>query len=192
MSLVSTHVFRLFCLLSCLLVAPTIARAQDASRWFLAEGASNAILEEEILVGNPGASDLTVTVTLLPDPSAQLAPGTTLTRAFPLKATGRLTVRVAQAFPGLNGAASATVSAVREGTSTPENIVVERSMYFPDGTRAGGHNASGVTATAQRWILAEGASGVFSTFILVANPNPTTVQVRVQYLKSTGDIVTFE
>ncbi|AMY09924.1 IPT/TIG domain protein [Luteitalea pratensis] len=192
MSLRSTHVLRLFCVLSCLLFTPALVWAQDTSRWFLAEGASNAVLEEEILVGNPGAYDLTVTVTLLPDPSAQLAPGTTLSRAFPLQATGRLTVRVAQAFPGLNGAASATVSAVRAGTSTPENIVVERSMYFPDGTRAGGHNASGVTATAQRWILAEGASGMFSTFILVANPNATTVSVRIQYLKSTGDIVTFE
>ena len=74
MSLVSTHVLRLFCVLSCLLFAPAFARAQDASRWFLAEGASNAILEEEILVGNPGASDLTVTVTLLPDPTAQHRP----------------------------------------------------------------------------------------------------------------------
>ena len=62
-------------------------------------------------------------------------------------------------------------------------------MYFPDGTRVGAHNASGVTEAAQRWILAEGASGVFSTFILVANPNATTTNVRVQYLKSTGEVV---
>ena len=189
---VSTHVFRLLCVLSCLLSTAAGGRAQDASRWFLAEGASNAVLEEEILVGNPGVSDLTVTVTLLPDASAQLATGMALTRTFPLKATARLTIRLAQAFAGLNGAASATVSAVIAGTTTPADIVVERSMYFPDGTRAGGHNASGVTAAAQRWILAEGASGAFSTFILVANPNATTVAVRVQYLESTGEIVTFE
>lgn len=180
-----------FAALAALLSSPSPARAQDASRWFLAEGASNAVLEEEILVGNPGTSDLTVTVALLPDPSAVIAAGAVLSRTFSLKAASRLTVRVAQEFPGLNGAASARVSAVVAGTSTPADIVVERSMYFPDGTRLGAHNASGVTDAAQRWILAEGASGAFSTFILVANPNPAVTTIRVRYLKSTGEVVEF-
>ncbi len=177
--------------LFCLALATAPAAAQGASRWFLAEGASNAVLEQEILVANPGLSAVTVTVTLLPDPSAVIAPGTALTRTFPLGPASRLTVRLAQEFGGLNGAASAEVSAVVAGTSTPADIVVERSMYFPDGTRVGAHNASGVTEAAMRWILAEGASGIFSTFILVANPNPSTTNVRVQYLKSTGDVITF-
>ncbi len=172
-------------------LATTHAAAQDASRWFLAEGASNAVLEQEILVGNPGTADLAVTITLLPDPGAVITPGAVLTRAFPLRATSRLTVRVAEAFPGLNGAASAEVSAVVAGTSTPADIVVERSMYFPDGSRLGGHNASGVRRAEPRWILAEGASGPFSTFILVANPNAAPSTVRVQYLKSTGEIIEF-
>jgi hypothetical protein len=175
----------------CFALSAGSATAQHASRWFLAEGASNAVLEEEILVANPGAAALTVTVTLLPDPTAQIATGTALTKTFPLGAASRLTVRLAQEFPGLNGATSAQVSAVVAGTSTPADIVVERSMYFPDGTRVGAHNASGVTEAAQRWILAEGASGVFSTFILVANPNATATNVRVQYLKSTGEVVSF-
>jgi lysophospholipase L1-like esterase len=192
MSFVSKYLVRLSVVLSCLTGLPASAAAQDASRWFLAEGASNAVLEEEILVGNPGPSALTVTVTLLPDPSATISPGAVLTKSFPLDVASRLTVRVAQEFPGLNGAASARVSAVLAGTSTPADIVVERSMYFPDGTRVGATNASGVTQAAQRWILAEGASGSFSTFILVANPNPATTNVRVQYLKSTGEVVTFE
>jgi lysophospholipase L1-like esterase len=179
----------LVCALLCLLAVPPPAHAQGASRWFLAEGASNGVLEQEILVANPGASTLTVTVRLLPDASAIVTGPTQKT--FPLGATSRLTVRVAQEFPGLNGAASAEVSAVVTGTSTPADIVVERTMYFPDGTRAGAHNASGVTEAAPRWILAEGASGVFSTFILVANPNATPATVRVQYLTSTGQVVTF-
>ncbi len=177
-------------LLSALLSLVTVvpALAQDASRWFLAEGASNAILEQDILVANPGTSSLTVTVRLLPDPSAQFDPAK-LVKTFTLGATSRLTVRVAQEFPELNGAASAEVSAVVAGSTTPADIVVERSMYFPDGTRAGAHNASGVTQAAQRWILAEGASGVFSTFILVANPNTSATTVRVRYLTSTGEVV---
>jgi lysophospholipase L1-like esterase len=166
--------------------------AQDASRWFLAEGASNAVLDQEILVANPSALTLAVTVRLLPDASAVIAPGSTLTKTFTLGATSRLTVRVAQEFPGLNGAASAEVSAVVANSTTPADIVVERSMYFPDGTRVGAHNASGVTRAEPRWILAEGASGAFSTFILVANPNPSTTTVRITYLKSTGTVITFD
>ena len=108
----------LFLLLA--LLVPAAARAQDASRWFLAEGASNAVLEEEILVANPSASDLTVTVTLLPDPSAVIAPGAVLTRNFSLRATSRLTVRVAQDFPGLNGAAPPSRQR-RYGTSNPKH-----------------------------------------------------------------------
>lgn len=179
-------------MLGVLLLASPPAHAQDASRWFLAEGASNAVLDQEILVANPGTSALTVTVRLLPDPSAVIAPGAVLTKTFPLGAASRLTVRVAQEFPGLNGAASAEVSAVVNNSTTPADIVVERSMYFPDGTRVGAHNASGVTQAAPRWILAEGASGAFSTFILVANPNGTATSVRVQYLKSTGDVISFD
>ncbi len=138
----------------------------------------------------PGQLTLTVTVRILPDASA-IVSGTT-TKTFALGATSRLTVRVAQEFPGLNGAASTEVSAVVTGTTTPADIVVERTMYFPDGTRAGAHNASGVTQAQPRWILAEGASGAFSTFILVANPNPAPTTIRVRYLTSTGDVVTFD
>ena len=46
----------------CLIMPAASASAQDASRWFLAEGASNAVLEEEILVANPGTAPLTVMV----------------------------------------------------------------------------------------------------------------------------------
>ena len=188
-----SNLARLIVLLAALsgLAAPPVA-AQSADQWFLAEGASNAVLEEEILIANPSSSSVTVTVTLLPDPSAVIAPGTELSQAFALGPTSRLTVRVGEAFSGLNGAASARVSAVVAGTTTPADIVVERSMYFPDGTRVGAHNASGVTEPAQRWILAEGAStGSFSTFILVANPNASATNVRVQYLEATGDVVSF-
>ncbi|WP_239493038.1 GDSL-type esterase/lipase family protein [Luteitalea sp. TBR-22] len=174
-----------------LLVVVVPVAAQDASRWFLAEGASNAVLEEEILVANPTALTLAVTVRLLPDASAVIAPGAVLSKTFPLGPTSRLTVRVAQELPGLNGAASAEVSATVANSTTPADIVVERSMYFPDGTRLGAHNASGVTQAEPRWILAEGASGAFSTFILVANPNTSSTTVRVRYLKSTGEVITF-
>lgn len=159
--------------------------AQGASTWFLAEGANNATFAQEILVGNPSAQPVTVTVTLLPQADA-MAP--TLTRTFPLAATARLTVRLGTDFQ-LNGSASARVSAVlaSDGT-TPADVVVERTMYFQGAAQPGSHNASGVTQAglSSTWTLAEGSGGVFETFVLVANPNPTPTMVRATYLTGTG------
>lgn len=168
----------------CLAWSVAQAGAQGASTWFLAEGANNATFTEEILVGNPSAQALDVTVTLLPQADA-VAP--TLTKTFPLAASSRLTVRLAGDF-NLNGSSSARVSAVVSGTAAPADIVVERTMYFSGATPGGSHNASGVTVEGRSatWTLAEGATGVFETFVLVANPNATPTPVRATYLTSTG------
>lgn len=167
-------------------VAPAFGQA--ASTWFLAEGASNGTFDEDILVGNPSATALGVTVTLLPAPDAVITPGAVLEKTFTLPGTGRLTVNIRREFPGLSGATSARISAAIQGSTTPADIVVERSMFFPlTGTPyAGGTSASGVTAPATRWILAEGASGVFETFILIANPGTTAASVTARYLRGNG------
>ena len=89
----------------------------------------------------------------------------------------------------LNGSASARVTAVlASDNATPADVVVERTMYFPGATQPGSHNASGVTQNglSDRWTLAEGSGGVFETFVLVANPNPTPTTVRATYLTATG------
>jgi len=183
----------LLALLFCVGATPPVS-AQGASTWFLAEGASNGTFDEDILVGNPSSSALTVTVKLLPAPDAVITPGTVLEKPFALPATGRLTVNLKRDFlgpdarPGINGAASAQVSAVLQGTSTPADIVVERSMFFPlTGTPyAGGTGASGVVAPATRWILAEGSGGIFETFILVVNPGGGPANVTLTYLAQDG------
>ena len=154
----------------------------DASTWFLAEGASNATFSLEILVGNPGAQAVDVTVTLLPQPDALV---TQTVRTYRMQPTSRLTVRVGQEF-GLNGSASARVRAVVAGTSTPAPIVVERTMYFAGAAMTGAHSASGVMALAPAWILAEGATTIFDTFVLVANPHPSPTLVQATYLTATG------
>ena len=171
--------------------AVTPAFAQGASTWFLAEGASNGTFDEDILVGNPSPGTVTVTVKLLPAPDAVIAANSVLEKAFAVPGTGRLTVNIRREFPGLNGATSAQVSAVVQGTATPASIVVERSMFFPLAATpyAGGTGASGVTAPATRWILAEGASGAFSTFILVANPGNADGVVTARYLRGDGTTV---
>ncbi len=167
---------------SILLFTGTATGAPGWSTWFLAEGANNAIFTEEILIGNPSSDTLDVTVTLLPQPDA-IAP--ILTKTFTLGPTARLTVRLADDFQ-LNGSSSAQITAVVQGTTTPADIVVERTMYFPDATRPGSHGAGGVTQPAASWTLAEGATTIFDTFVLVANPNPTPTRIRATYLTATG------
>ncbi len=168
-----------------LLATAAGAHAQGASTWFLAEGANNGTFAQEILIGNPSAQALKVTVTLLPQADAQ-AP--TTTRTFDLGATSRLTVRLGPDF-SLNGSASARVSAVLASDNvTPADIAVERTMYFAGASQPGSHNASGVTESglSPTWTLAEGSGGVFETFVLVANPNTTPTTVRATYLTGTG------
>jgi len=100
----------------------------------------------------------------------------------------RLTIWVDQEAPEL---AAAEVSVVVESlTATP--VVVERSMWWraaPEGEWIESHNSHGVTATAPRWLVADGESGgagAASTYVLVANTAPTDAQVRFTLLTETG------
>jgi hypothetical protein len=160
-----------------------ILTVQGSATWFLAEGASNALFRAEIQIGNPSADPIDVTVELLPQFDAL---ATFLTRTFTIAPTSRHTVRAWEDF-GLIGASSVRVSAVVSGTSTPADIVVDRTMTFPAAGPAGMHNASGVRQGAQSWTLAEGATTAFDTFVLVANGNPTETLVRATYLTASGE-----
>ena len=66
-------------------------------------------------------------------------------------------------------------------------VVCERSMYGSE--RSWGHNAAGVTQTADTWYLAEGctASG-FETWILVSNPGDEDVAVDMTLHTGTGEV----
>ena len=52
-------------------------------------------------------------------------------------------------------------------------IIVERAMYLDtsEGFYGAGHASAGVTTPSTDWFLAEGATGFFDEFILIANPN---------------------
>ena len=157
------------------------AGVSELSRaWFLAEGATGSFFDTFVLIANPNPTPTDVTLRFLTDQ------GQSVVRNYTVAANARLTVDIENESPLLaNVAASTTIVA-----SQP--IIVERSMYWP-GTGAQwseAHNSFGVTATGTKWGLAEGRSGTdkaFVTFILLANPNPTTAaQVRVSYLRPTG------
>jgi lysophospholipase L1-like esterase len=157
--------------------APAAAQAPaDYLHWYLAEGAQNAVFDEEILISNPTAENAQVTVTLLPEPGA----GTETSVPIAVGAHSRYTLRLAQFFPGnINGAVSARID-----SNVP--IVVERSMYWANGQRGAGHNALGLTGLSTRWELAEGASGFWETFILLVNPNQVPATVTLTFLPAAG------
>lgn len=81
---------------------------------------------------------------------------------------------------------NADVSAVvRSQNGLP--VVAERSMYFDFEGGRGGHNALGVTATSNRWCLAEGStSWGFSTFVLIENPAEEKNTAVVHFMRSDG------
>jgi hypothetical protein len=162
--------FRSMLALCLLATLPGWSQAQtpDYKTWYLAEG-STSVFEEEILIGNPNAVDAEVTITYLVS-SGVTAPAP---KVITVKAHSRVTVRVREDI--LVGAVSTKV------TST-QPIVVERSMYWGGGQRLGAHNSKGVTAPAVEWFLAEGATGFFDTYILIANPNDKATEVEITFL----------
>src|SRR6185369_5615701 len=167
---------------SCLLLLVPVAVHAAPTRWILAEGAANDFFTEDILIANPNAAAVNVQITLLPqDDSGQ--PGTPIVvPAFPVQATSRYTFHVND-VPNLT---SGSLSAVVECTNCTgeQGIVVERTMTWSDTRKRGGHNSQGVLAPATNWYLAEGTTGFFQTFILIANPDPTqTANVEVTYLR---------
>jgi hypothetical protein len=159
-----------------LLLMPRLAQAQPPTPntvWFLAEGASNDFFEEDILIGNPNGTATQVRVTLLPEGGTAIVVPT-----FSVGATSRYTFNVEEFLPQ-----GGSVSAVVESLDNHQ-IVVERTMTWPNGLRRGGHNSPGVASAAPTWYLAEGVTGFFNTFILITNPNTTTdAQVEVKYLR---------
>jgi hypothetical protein len=131
------------------------------------------------LLQNPLAATASATVKYL------LPPGQPpIERTYTLPPNSRTTIAVDDESPAL---ASTDVSAAISATAP---IIVERAMYrsTPTQTFAAGHESAGVTSPATRWFLAEGATGpFFDLFILIANPNPSPAEVRVDYLLSTGE-----
>jgi hypothetical protein len=160
-------------------VWPTALDAQTHTRWYLAEGATGLMAGfiEDILIANPGSTDAQVRITFLPASGPAVPP-----HELTVKGTSRATVRV----NSIAGLSSAEFSAVVESLNGVD-IVVERSMYWPETTRRGGHNSIGVTGAAPRWFLAEGSTGFFNAFVLIGNPDPTrTARLEVTFLTPGG------
>jgi len=149
--------------------------------WFLAEGSTGGFFSMFMLIANPNATPSTLRATYI------LASGAPIVKTYTVAANSRRTVNVAGEDPGL---ADTPVSVKVEATNGVP-VIVERTMWWMGSKRSWteGHNATGTTATAPRWVVAEGENGgphAINTFVLVANTSAADASVKVTMLPEEG------
>jgi hypothetical protein len=148
-----------------------------STNWYFAEG--NTIdVDEFLLLVNPTSTAATVEITYM------LQAATPVVRQVVLPPASRTTINVRFDAQGVG-------SATRHGISVSSNVAIaaERSMYISSGgfIWASGHNTVGAPATANAWVLPEGAQfDDFNTDILLANPSANTVAVNITFLLQDG------
>ncbi|MPZ18869.1 MAG: hypothetical protein GEV06_13280 [Luteitalea sp.] len=143
-----------------------------ASRWYFAEGAAVGPFRTFFALANVDPLlDAEVELKYL------LENGSTRTSQVRVPASTRQTV---EAPPGIGGFGAE----VRSTNGVP--IYAERAMFWSD--YQGGHTSKGIAEPSTEWHLAEGANfdGIFTTYLLFANPNPTPITVDVRYLTDDG------
>jgi hypothetical protein len=144
--------------------------------WYLAEGYTANNTSTFILIQNPQNTIAQVCVTYM------LQGGGIKFRKVEVAPQSRFTIAAQDANQvGTGFAFSAKLA-------SSQKIIVERSMYWPNGEGTqGGHATTGVTSPAADWYLAEGYTGMgFQTFILIQNPNNNAAEVEVTYMPDVG------
>jgi hypothetical protein len=142
-----------------------------------AEGYTGPGFDEYLTLANPNDVTVPATVTYL------FGDGTTQTQVVPLAAHSRSTVEVRR-IVGSDREVAATVTA-------PDNIMVERPMYFIfQGRWTGGHVSGGLTAPATHLTFAEGyTGGGFAEYLTLLNPGAAPANVDITYLLPGGQSV---
>jgi hypothetical protein len=149
-----------------------IADLPGASRsYYLAEGATGAFFDLDLLLVNPNADAAPITITFLREG------GTPIARTEVLPGMSRRTLRVDE-IAGLSDTAVSMV--VRSDDGLP--LVVERTMRW-DATGYGAHTEKASEGQSLTWYFAEGAQGFFQTYLLLANPHPFPITASVEYLR---------
>jgi hypothetical protein len=139
--------------------------------YFLAEGATGAFFDDDVLIANPNTQPAPVTLTFMKEG------GSTIVDRRTVPAQSRITLHVDQ-IPGLEDA-SASVQVLSENRLP---LVVERSMFW-DANYYGGHTANAVEQPETHWIFAEGSQGFFDTYILIANANDQPTTATLTFLR---------
>ena len=159
----------------------TVTQRSAPRSYYLAEGATGAFFDLDIVIANPNSESVPVVMTFLD------AAGNTHPLNFTLAARQSRTVAVESEVPAL---ASADVSTI---VTSPSGLplVVERSLFW-DATYYGGHTGNAVDGPKTTWYFGEGfqSTPVFDTFILLANANPVPATVTLTFLRQGGTPVT--
>jgi hypothetical protein len=160
--------------------------ATEAPRttWYFAEGATMGGFNTFYLLLNPGTSPVDTTITYL---RAGRAPRT---KTYEVPAGARQTVWVdMERWDDGDSLEAAEVSARIDATGP---IIAERAMYLDRNGQVftAGHDSVALPAPAERWLLAEGATGpYFDLFILLANPSAQAADVRLRFLLGDGTVI---
>ena len=150
---------------------PTTPPSPTALTWYLAEGATGAFFDNDILIANPTTTVAPVTLTFFKEG------GSTVVDQRTIPAQSRVTIHVDQ-LAGLENASAS----VRVTSTDGVPLVVERTMFW-DATYYGGHTGAAVSQPAPTWYFAEAAQGFFDTFVLVTNANTTAADVTLTFLR---------
>lgn len=148
--------------------------ANEAKRWYFAEGTTRPGFQEWLTVMNPNAQPVDFGVTYAFDG------GEAAKRDYHVEAQSRLSIEVANEI-GTGRDASVIVD-------SPLPIIVERPMYFLyKGQWDGGHVSSGSNKPMTQWYFAEGTTRPgFEEWLCMLNPGDSPAHVKVEYVSAGG------
>jgi hypothetical protein len=151
---------------------------QPAGVWYFAEGAAAPKFDTFLTVLNPNDYPVSYSVSYLGDR------GVIATKSYgPVAARSRDTIWVTGQLGHVGGVGA------RIASQNGEPIICERSTYW-GAHWVEGSNAVGVNDVATVWELPEGITrSGFDTFILVANPHPFPVRIRVTPILENGAVI---
>ncbi len=139
-----------------------------------AEGSTGTFFDTDLLLANPTAAPVPLTVTNQTELAQMKA------QSLTLPPQSRTTVS-ADAHPTLGAVAFS--STVTSHLGVP--IAAERTMRW-DATGYGMHVEKGSPALARNWYFAEGSQGFYDTYFLLTNPTSGPSAVRLRFLLENG------
>jgi hypothetical protein len=146
-----------------------IGAPQPSTSWYFAEGFTAEAYDTFLLLANPGEDGVQAKVTYYKEG------GEVVEQTCAIAPHSRFTQMV-DGVPGMDAASFS----MQVETSAP--IVAERAIYFAAGKRTDGTVSLGATQLSPDWYFAEGfTANSFDTFLLLANPGGTGVNVTVDF-----------
>jgi hypothetical protein len=154
----------------------SIGVTAPASTWYLAEGATAGGMETWVLVQNPNATPVKVSLSLQTDEGLK-TPARLQEVSIP--AASRMTFEI--------GKYVQTYDVSTRVVSTGGGVICERAMY--GNSRQWGSDSIGATAPSFGWYMTEGCTAEgFETWVLVQNPEGYQQEVALLFFDEQGPI----